>query len=230
VCVVVVGGCSDSGTPGVDATQIPAMITLSGTASAIGLGGRTPADGVAVGVYKVADDTMIGSATTDAAGAYSITVATSGAPVDGYLKASKATFKDTYLYPPGPVTTDFDGASVLLVTPGNWDLVNSVLLGETQNPGSGWLALVVVDNITSQTPIEGATIMSTPTGFPHYNNPNNSGLPQRQATATAADGIGYIVDVPAGQVSVTATKAGSTFISHSVNARADQLTLTIVTQ
>jgi hypothetical protein len=37
-------------------------------------------------------------------------------------------------------------------------------------------------------------------------------------------------DVPSGDVTVTATKTGATFKSHSLKARADQFTTTIITE
>lgn len=230
VGVAACGGGSNGDAPNVDSASVPSMITVSGIASSIGISGRTPEAGALISVFTASDDTMLGSATSDAAGAYSITVASSGAAIDGYLKATKATFKETYLYPPAPLSADLPGATVLLLTPSNWNLVNGVLLGETQAAGNAWIALLVLDNITVQTPIAGATISTTPAGAPHYNNANGSGLPQRQATMTATDGIAYAVNVPAGQVSVTAAKAGATYKSHSIKARADQLTLTIVTE
>ena len=47
-------------------------------------------------------------------------------------------------------------------------------------------------------------------------------------TVTHTDGIGYIFNVNAGTVTVSASKAGSTFRSHPLNARADQVTTTLV--
>jgi hypothetical protein len=54
------------------------------------------------------------------------------------------------------------------------------------------------------------------------------GLPNKNATATDTDGIGYVFDVAAGSVMVGAAKAGSTFHSHSVMARPDVVTLTLI--
>jgi hypothetical protein len=230
LALVGVGACGgdDGGGVTVDAPPVATTVTISGIAASISISGRTPEAGVVVTAYKVSDDTMIGTATTDAAGAFSISAMTNGSAVDGYLKATKATFKDTYLYPPGPLSADFAGATVLLLTPANWNAVNTQLLGETQDAGHGWVGMLVVDNITSQMPIMGATVTTTPAGKVHYNSAQ--GLPQAQATSTAVDGIGYAVNVAAGQVTVSAAKSGATFKSHAVNARADQITLTIVTE
>ena len=220
------GGPDGSVTP--DSPPAPAMLTISGTASSIGLTGTTPEQGVAITVYKASDDSVLGTATSDATGAYSITATTSGSAIDGYLKASKTGFKDTYLYPPTPLSTDFAKATVLLLTANNWDLVNGTLLGETQAAGSGWVGFLVVDDLTAQTPIMGATGTTTPAGKIHYNG--MQGLPQAQATSTAADGIVYAVNVAAGDVTVNAAKSGLTFKSHTIKARPDQITMTLVTE
>ena len=222
------GGGGPDGSVGPDSPPPPATLTISGTASSIGLSGTTPQAGVAITVYKASDDSVIGTATSDAAGAYSITATTSGSAIDGYLKATKTGFKDTYLYPPAPLSADFAGAPVLLLDSSTWNNVNSLLLGETQAAGNGWVALIVVDNITAQTPIMGATVTTTPAGKIHYNG--SQGLPQAQATSTAADGIAYSVNVAAGDVTVNAAKSGLTFKSHTIKARADQITMTLVTE
>ncbi|MDB4959747.1 MAG: hypothetical protein JWO36_7316 [Myxococcales bacterium] len=201
------------------------MLTLSGTAASIGIGGRTPEQGVAVTAYKVSDDTMIGTGMTDASGNFTLTVASNGVAVDGYLKATKATFKDTYLYPPAPLTANFSGATVLLLTPAVW-MQATQLAGGTQTAGNGWIGILVVD--ANMMAVAGATVSSTPAGMIHYND--SSGLPHSTSTVTAADGIGYDIDVASGQVSVSAAKAGATFNTHSIKARPDQVTLTIVSE
>src|SRR5262249_11059715 len=99
--------------------SIPAMITISGTASSRDLSGNaTPVQGVAVAAYKKTDPTTaVATATTDASGNYSLTVTTGGAPVDGYLKATKSGNTDTYLYPPAPLIADFTMGSINMLTP-----------------------------------------------------------------------------------------------------------------
>jgi hypothetical protein len=48
-------------------------------------------------------------------------------------------------------------------------------------------------------------------------------------TATNTDGLAYALNAPAGAISVTATKTGSTFKATSLKIRTDALTQTIVT-
>lgn len=60
-------------------------------------------------------------------------------------------------------------------------------------------------------------------------NDNASNLPSGSATSTAADGIAYDTNVTPGDVLVTATKAGTTFVQHSLKVRPDVVTLTLIT-
>jgi len=211
-------------------SNIPAMITISGVASEITTGGRAPQAGVAITVHKASDDSVQGMATTDSAGAFSITVATNGAPVDGYLKATKSGLKDTFLYPPFALSSDFSGVTTLMLTAGTQMLANRVGGAMDPDPTKGWIALLVLDGpSTSATPVVGATITANPTGEIRYNG--DAGIPQGpgQAMSTAADGIAYAMNVPAGMVTVNAAKTGINFKAHAVNARADKITLTLIT-
>lgn len=207
-----------------DAPMAPAMITISGTASEITATGRTPKQGVAVTAFKVSDDSMIATTTTDAQGNFTITAPTNGSAVDGYVKATLSGLKDTYLYPPAPLTADFSGATVLMLSPTTQGLANQLAGAAAPDATKGWIGVLVVDAANMN--VAGATLTASPNGEIHYNG--SSGVPQAQATMTAMDGIGYVMNVAAGQVMVGAMKSGTTFKSHSVNARADKITLTIV--
>jgi hypothetical protein len=83
---------------------------------------------------------------------------------------------------------------------------------------------MVVDSANN--PIAGATVSSTPAGTIRYNGAN--GFPTSGATATASDGLAFVFNVTAGTVNISAAKAGSTFQAHDVNARADQITTTLI--
>src|SRR2546422_816901 len=93
LCVLVVGcGGSSGKTP--DATNVPATITVTGTAAAPGLGGSTPAPGVAVGAFRNSDEnTAVAMATTDGSGNYTLTITTNGQPLDGFVKATKSGYE-----------------------------------------------------------------------------------------------------------------------------------------
>lgn len=221
--VVAAAACGDDG-GAADASNIAAMITISGTATArSGTTTSMPA-GVVVSAYRNGDDTtVVAMTTTDAMGKYSLVVPTNGQPLDGYLKGTLATYMDTYLYPPAPVTADFAGASMNMITPGTLNLLASLLCGATQQDTTGVVAAVVID--AAQMPVAGATTASTPA--PTKTCYNMGGTPNKNATMTDTDGVAYMFNVT-GQASVSATKSGSTFMSHPVNARVGTFTTTLI--
>jgi hypothetical protein len=218
------GGGGDDSSVDASGSNVPNMIKVSGVASEIGIGGRTPVANVTIEAYRNgAEPAVVASATTDAAGKYTVTIATNGVALDGYLLAKHNPHKNTYLYPPGPLAADTDTATVLLLTTSTFDTAGA-LAQVSQEPGKGWIGIIVVD--AANNPIEGATISSSPAGVVRYNGAN--GLPSRTATATGADGVGYVFNVAAGTVMVSANKAGSTFHAHDILARADQVTTTVI--
>jgi hypothetical protein len=162
---------------------------------------------------------------TDANGNYTLVVPTNGQPLDGYVKGTLATYLDTYLYPPAVVVTDFAGASLNMVTQETLDLLANLLCNADQTPVNGLVAAIVID--AAEAPVLGATVSSNPAGNKVCYNDTDNGLPNRNATATADDGLAYVFNVT-GQITVSASKAGASFTSHSVNARAGTFTTTLI--
>jgi len=217
-------GSDDASTDGSTTTG---MLTLSGTAKEISAGGQTALGGVMLTAYNAADDSVLGMTTSAADGTFSITVKATGG-IDGYLKAvtpgtGMNAYKDSYLYPPATLTTNFSGVPVFVLKVSTYDLANR-LLGNGQTAQNGWIALIVQD--AAMMPVAGAKVTSTPMGQVNYNTNN---LPSQSAVSTAADGIAYDTNITAGTVSVKATKAGSTFATHSIKVRPDVVTLTLIT-
>jgi len=240
--LVILAACSGSSSgpgpgpgPGPDANHMGGgdgptgggdTITVSGTAVEQQLSGApTPLAGVAVSGFTVADDnTAVATAMTDAQGNYSLVIPTHGAPVDGYIKATKSGEVDTYLYPSAPLTADFTMGQVNMVSTGNFGTLRS-FIGETAGKG---LVIAIVADANDQ-PIAGATVSASPAAA-KYTYMDANGLPD-STTGTAADGIAFMVDVPpTGTITVSATKSGATFKSHAVKARADVLTTTLITE
>ena len=201
------------------------MITISGTATQQdGSSNPQPASGVAVAAYKSSDETTpVAMTTTDAQGNYSLTIATNGQALDGFLKATSSGNVDTYLYPPAPLTADFSNAPIEVVA----TFLYNALAGDGNTGGKQVLALEVVD--TSFQPIAGASVTSTPAA-PKTGYTGSGLLPDTTATQTAADGRAFMFGLAAGQVMVSATKTGLTFKSHSVNLHANALTTTVITE
>jgi hypothetical protein len=169
------------------------------------------------------ENTPVATATTDASGNYMLTIMTNGTALDGYLKATTSGYLDTYLYPPAPITADFSGASINMVTSNTFDLLANTLCRANQTAANGTIAVEVVD--AAGATVGGATVASTPAASTYCYNSN--GLPSSAATATATDGVAYMFNVT-GQATVSAMKTGSTFASHGVKARAGALTTTLI--
>jgi hypothetical protein len=225
------GGGGNSDAPGIDGgaedakvfldapPNVPQMIAIGGIASERSISGETVVAGVTMALYATSNETTpIAMATTDAAGKYTIMAMTSGAPIDGFIKATKSGYVDLYMYPATPFISDEMDAGVNMMTPSNKDFLNS-LAGGNQMAGKGMIGLQIRD--AGGNPVEGATISSTPaSGGYRYNN--TSGLPSANATATSADGVAFMFNVPSG--------SGKTFKAHAVIARADKFTTTSIVE
>jgi hypothetical protein len=204
------------------------MVTITGQATERTQNGATAAAGVLIEGFRNANEaTPIATTMTDAQGNYTLTVQTNGEALDGFLKATKAGYKTTYLYPPYPLTMDFANATVILVTPQTYDTLSTIAQGG-QLPGEALVALIVTDGTN---PVAGATASSTPMGATptRYNAMVGTFvLPSAQATSTHTDGIAYLFRLPPGQVTVSATHATMTFASHGLKAWVDELTTTVI--
>lgn len=222
-------GCGDGNSSVDAAAQIdspptPAMITISGVVNKHEGTMTTPADGATLDAYKLTDaNTSIAMATADAAGMYSITVPTGGEPVDGYLKISLPTFFDTYSYPGRPEIANTT-RTLNLLNQGTVDTLSGTFCGNLQDAANGLIAVIVRD--ANGMNLAGATVSTQPASAKYCYQVN--GYPNKVATETDVDGLAYMVNVPAGNVTVSATKAGLTFFSHVVNARAGTVTTTII--
>lgn len=203
------------------------MVTVSGKATARDQNGATPLQGVTIEAFRNADEANpIGVTTTDAQGNYSLTVQTNGESIDGFLKAIKTGYLDTYLYPPYPLMMDFANASVIMVTQQTYDALSTIGQGN-QQLGKALVALVVTDGAN---PVAGAMASSNPAAsVTRYNAMVGAYvLPSSTAMSTYTDGIAYLFNVSAGEVTVSATHPSMTFSSHGLKAWADVLTTSVI--
>lgn len=223
--LVLLVACGDDGGAGGDAgISAPAMITVTGTVTARSTSSM-PLEGVMLGAYRNSDEsTPLATATSDAQGNYTLVIPTGGQALDGYIKGTLATYLDSYLYPPYVVAADFDGASINMITSGTLDLLANTLCGADQVNTTGVIAVIVAD--AAEVAVAGAAVASTPAASKVCYN--QDGFPNRNATVTDDDGIAYLFNVT-GQATVSATKSGTTFQAHGVNARAGTFTTTLIT-
>ncbi len=220
-------GGGDSGTKMIDAPTVPAMITVSGTASERSISGTTPVQGITVAAYSnAAPSTVVVMTTTDASGNYSLVIPTMGKPVDGFIKATKSGYMDTYLYAPAPLVADFNMASLNMLTPSEYSLLSGTLCGVTQDTAKATVAVEVID--TANATVAGAMVASSPAASKVCYD--QGGFPNKSATMTDTDGVAIMFNVTAGNTMVSATKTGATFQTHSVNAIAGAFTTTLITE
>lgn len=221
------GGNSDGMTA--DAPIAPMMVTISGTATSRGIGGSTPESGVTVAAYANADEnTPLAMATTDASGNFTLAITTTGTAIAGHLKATKTGFTTSYLYPPTAISGDLMMVPMNMLTTGNFMNLHSIAQ-VSRTPGTGVIGMLVVSGAeVTSTPVAGATISTSPASTPYRYNGNN-GLPSSSATATQADGLAYAFNAPAGAISASASKSGSTFKPTMLKVHADALIQTIIT-
>lgn len=218
-------GCGDDGMGNIDAPTVPPMIMITGTATKRELLTTSPAAGATIGAYKTGSDaTPVVTATTDAMGNYTLVVPTNGQPLDGYLKSTLAGFVDTYLYPPRVLTADFAGASMNILNQNTIDALNS-FCQMSQDGTKGRVGLLVAD--AALMPVASAMVSSMPASGKYCYN-GGSGTPSSGATMTAADGLAYLINAPAGEVTVSATATGMTFTAHKITVRTGVLTTTVI--
>lgn len=202
--------------------SVPAMIALSGVAEKQEQSGSTPLAGIAIAIMKRGSDTPLATATTDAQGKYSVMVATGGAPIDGYVKATKTGYVDTYAYPGAAWLADSTQADANMLDSTTYGLLVGFGGGSSDK---GVIALGVFD--TAMQPVAGAEVASTPASGV-YKYSDAGGLPTG-TDATMADGHAFMFDVPDGDVTVKATKSGATFKPHALVAKPGAFTTTVVT-
>jgi hypothetical protein len=139
--------------------------------------------------------------------------------VDGHLQLKKSGYLSTYAYPSRPLVAN-DSVGVLMITSSEFAFVASAA-GVMPVAGDGFIGVVVKN--CAGTPLAGATVSSSPASTVRY---NVGGAPSSSAMSTSADGVAYIANVAAGNVTVMTSASGYTLRQHVVNARADAITLT----
>jgi hypothetical protein len=207
-------------------------VTVSGQATKRTASGATPVEGAEIVAYRNADEnTPIAMTTTNAGGFYTLAIPTNGEAIDGFLKATKSQLLVTYLYPPYPLTSDFDMATVIMVDQQTYDTLYLVAVGSSpaQDNTKGTVGLIVTDG---NAPVADAVVTSTPAPNPEWRYNGMSGsfvLPSKTATKTYTDGVAYGFNIDPGMVTVSATHPTLTLSSHALKVhggRQDEAVLT----
>lgn len=207
-------GCVDDPLP----TTAPGLVTVNGSIRAGALSPQ-PVSNAIITAYRIGAPDTIASDTSNTPGDYALPITTGGTPVNGYLKVTHSGQLDTYAYPARPLAADLT-TNVLMPTQSEIDFLG-VAVGVTQSSSNGFIGVVVKDCFGAT--VAGAIVTTTPAGTVKY---NSGGAPSGSATSTSTDGVAYVFNVPAGDVTVKATGGGETLRQHVVTARAGTVTLT----
>lgn len=199
-------------------TQAPALVAVDGQIRANALAPNA-LSGAVVTAFRVGAPDTIAIDTSDTPGFYGLSITTGGTPVNGYLRVTHSGQVDTYAYPSRPLAANLT-TNVLMPTSTELGFLGAAV-GVTQAAGNGFIGVIVkdCDGVT----LAGATVTTSPAGTVKYNSASG---PSASATSTASDGVAYVFNVAAGNVTVMATASGHTLRQHVVTARADVVTLT----
>jgi hypothetical protein len=200
-------------------TTAPATLQIGGLVAGVD---TTPIDAVAVEAFIGTSTAASATATSAANGTFTVTLATSGTPLDGFLRATKTGFIDSFFYPPTPVAANTSQAAILLATTQTFAALTA-LAQVTPDPTAGTLVVDVLDCLGH--PVSGAAITVLPAGTIRY---LQNMTPSTTATSTDATGLAAAFNVSAGAVMVGASVGGRTLRQHMLNVRADVVTITSV--
>jgi hypothetical protein len=207
-------GCVNDPLP----TTAPGVVTVDGQVLGNALS-PGPISGAIVTAFRVSPAESLAVDTSSTPGFYAVSITTGGTPVTGYLRVTSSGKVDTYAYPARPLAGNLT-TNVLTPSQSELDFL-AVAVSVTQSNTNGFIGVVVKDCFGD--PVAGATVTTNPGGTVKY---NSGGAPSGSATSTADDGVAYVFNVPAGNVTVRAHGGGETLREHAVNARAGKVTLT----
>lgn len=222
--VAACGSDSNSPDPGFEClgapipATAPATITVNGQILANALS-PTALGGAIVTAFRIGVTDSLAVDTSNTPGFYGLSLSSGGTPINGYLRVTHSGQVDTYAYPSRPLFADLT-TNVLMPTNTELGFLGAAV-GVTQAAGNGFIGVIVknCDGVT----LAGATVTTSPAGTVKYNSASG---PSPSATSTASDGVAYVFNVPAGNVTVMANASGHTLRQHVVTARADVVTLT----
>ena len=199
-------------------TTAPALVNVSGQVRAGALNPNALA-GAEVFAFRTGDTTTLAADTSNTPGFYALGITTGGTPVDGYVRLTHSGQITTYAYPSRPLAADLV-TNVLMITTSEFGVLGTIVQVSPE-AGKGFIGVIVKD--CNGAAIAGATVTTIPAGTVRY---NSGSAPSSSATSTSNDGVAYVFNVTAGNVTVQANGGGHTLFQHVVNARADVVTLT----
>lgn len=185
-------------------------ITISGnTATFSGSAAGVVAD-ASVDFFKAGSATAFVTTHSGSDGSFaSGNIVTGGTPFDGFIKAAKATYRISYLYPPSALVASLTGVPVPMLSDAQFSQFN--LLLQQQDNVNGLLLVTVTD--CNSMPLTGSSLV-VKQGSMTYNGIELSSIPQ----LSQLHGIFIVANVPDGATEVSATFGSMTFPMHTVDA------------
>jgi hypothetical protein len=200
---------------GTGPTTAPATVSIAGTTSQLSMNGGMALPNIPVAVYNSASPaTAIGSATSDAAGTFTINnIPTGTMPLDGFLKATDPaqtpTLRTSYLYPPSKVAMNLTGVPVTMVSEQTFGLIQQIG-GQQDDTMNGAFVVIVTDCMNM--PIKEADITVK------QNNADVGSIINLGQLAAQAAGTFFVLNVPDGSAVVTATYNNMAFPARTLVA------------
>lgn len=186
-------------------------VTIAGTTETFSGQAVSPIAGATVEAYKAGVATALDTQTSSATGTFTTgNLATGAAPLDGFIKASLATYRTTYLYPPNKVVANLTMVPVPMIADTTFAQFNALLSQDDVN--NGVLLITVAD--CSLMPISGADLTAKQGGA-------NAGTiyDLGDLFGPMADGLYIVANVPDGDVTVAASYNGMNFPGRVVVSR-----------
>lgn len=187
-------------------------ISISGTAETLTTGGGTQAvTSAAVAAYKTGTATAVATTTSGATdGTFTLAnISTGGAPLTGYVEASKGTYRTTYLYPQFPLVTSETSIPLIMVSDATFAEV-SQFGGSQDDSTNGAVFLSVTDCSNS--------LITTATLKVQQNGADVGQVVPLGTIISQAAGYFFVFNVPDGDTQISAMSGTQALPVHTVRA------------
>lgn len=192
-------------------TSAPAMITLSGTTQELGMSGPQPLADVTVDTFAVGMPNRLSRVTSDASGAFSTSVDSGGAPLDGYLRGTAPMYRTTLSFPASPYAQAQVPSPVLMVSNQIFELLTTQVADVQQDDTvNGAMFINIVD--CAGTPIDGVDLSVAKAGVEVGEQFDLGKL------APQAAGSYFVFNVPDGDVQISAKLGSQALRPHRVTS------------
>lgn len=178
-------------------------ITVGGVTETFGTSGLTPLGGFTVETFATGGTTPLDTQTS----AMTTGTFTTGNIVT-HARASLATYRTSYVYPPNPIVKNLTNTPVPVISDAAFAQINQVL---TQTDATNGLLLVTIADC-ALTPIAGGTLTAK------QNNQSVGTILDLGSFAAQLAGLYFVANVPDGDVTIGASYQTMTFPSHVVHA------------